>query len=205
MLITLIAMASMAFPPAEMVMSIAPMASMPARQTYNPDEIKVDVRKEIANRISEGFYVHQGAWTIADAVVRNAKRYGVPVDLILAVISNESAFRKGEMSPCGAKGLMQIMPETAEFIAKSIGVKSYDIWDIRTNIRFGTWYIKYLNQQFHNYSLVIKAYNCGAGTVNRIEFGKGGVYPRETRDYHTKVTETLVLIQASMPYLVAEL
>jgi soluble lytic murein transglycosylase-like protein len=206
MLITLIAMASMAFPPAEMVMSIAPMASMPARQTYSPDEIKVDVRKEITERISSGFYVpRQDSFVIADAIVRNAKRYGVPVEMVLAVASTESAFRQSEVSSAGAIGVMQVLPSTAEFIARNLGVKEFDIHNVRTNIRFGTWYLKYLLSRYHyDYPSAIKSYNCGPGWMDHVIAGKG-LLPRETRDYVVKVTETMTLVSNAMPYLVAEL
>ena len=205
MFLSLLLCAGMALP-MDTAMAMAPVMGIPAQSSYTPEQIKIDVRKEIMKQIASTFFINRAdAWTMADAAIRNSKRYGVPLELILSVAAIESAYNKNAVSSMGAIGVMQVMPDTAAFIARNIGVKTYDIHDIRTNIRFGTWYLKYLNQRYHDYSLAVRAYNCGPYCVDKVRAGIIRDYPRETRAYHIKVLETVTVIEAAMPYIVAEL
>lgn len=94
--------------------------------------------------------------------------YGVDPLLVVAVIRAESKFLPQSQSHKGAQGLMQLMPETAQWIADSIGDKNFSQADLKEpekNIQFGTWYLANLQKEFKNTMLVLAAYNGGRGHV----------------------------------------
>ena len=90
--------------------------------------------------------------------------------LIAALIRLESNFRPDVRSPKGATGLMQLMPETARWIAEQLQLdfKEADLLDPDTNIRLGTWYLTMLQKDFDDNLVVgLAAYNGGRGNVSR--------------------------------------
>jgi membrane-bound lytic murein transglycosylase B len=113
-----------------------------------------------------------------DGMVKElSKRHGVDARLVHAVITVESAYQTRARSPKGAKGLMQLMPDTA----KQYGVRN--AYNAAANIEAGIKHLKSLLNRFE-LSLALAAYNAGEGAVLRFK----GVPPyRETRDYVTKV------------------
>ena len=112
---------------------------------------------------------------IADA----AARHGVPERLIWAVIRVESGFDYRAVSPRGARGLMQLMPDTATLL----GVR--DAFDARENIDAGTRHLRALLTRFrHDVRLALAAYNAGEKAV--LEHGGIPPFP-ETRDYVVQV------------------
>lgn len=102
-------------------------------------------------------------------VVNAAQRYDVDPYLIFSIIRAESGFRTTARSPVGARGLMQIMPDTAEWIARQRGIKNFDAADLhdpQTNIEFGCWYLASLNKEFAGrLPMMVAAYNAGSGRV----------------------------------------
>jgi hypothetical protein len=108
-----------------------------------------------------------------------AERYGIPEELISAVIRVESGFNPRAVSRKGARGLMQLMPETASLL----GVR--DSFDPRENIDGGVRHLRGLLERFANdLTLALAAYNAGEQAV--LAFGGVPPYP-ETRDYVTRV------------------
>ena len=103
-------------------------------------------------------------------IEREAERRGVDEYLVAAIINNESKFRQGVSSHRGAKGLMQLMPETADWIAGRLEDKNYReerLSEPDLNIRYGTWYIAYLLELFEgNETLALAAYNAGSTVVH---------------------------------------
>lgn len=94
--------------------------------------------------------------------------FGVPEDIIYAVIKCESDFRPDAVSPVGACGLMQLMPVTYEWLLTYKMKEEYiaeNIFDPESNIRTGTCMLKYLYGIFSNWETVFAAYNAGQGTV----------------------------------------
>ncbi|MBD1844079.1 transglycosylase SLT domain-containing protein [Cyanobacteria bacterium FACHB-63] len=86
--------------------------------------------------------------------------------LVTALIRQESRFEPDIKSSVGAVGLMQVMPETGEYIANNIKVKQFKLADPETNIKFGTWYLDYTHLQYDNNSmLAVASYNAGPGAV----------------------------------------
>lgn len=98
------------------------------------------------------------------------------VKFVLAVAATESHFNSQAISPKGAYGLMQLMPDTAQ----RLGV---DFCDPEQNVRGGIKYLKQLRTQFSNPVYILAAYNAGPDAVNR----NGGVPPyAETVSYVAK-------------------
>lgn len=98
-----------------------------------------------------------------------AGEHSVDPYLVFAIIRAESKYQTGAESAAGAKGLMQIMPETAMWIADKKGVDGFkveDLHDPETNISFGCWYLNNLAHEFNgNVPLTIASYNAGRGKV----------------------------------------
>ncbi len=94
--------------------------------------------------------------------------FGVPEDIIYAVIKCESDFRPDVKSSVGACGLMQLMPATYEWLQTYKMKEECDaskIFDPESNIRTGACMLKYLYGIFENWETVFAAYNAGQGTV----------------------------------------
>lgn len=111
-----------------------------------------------------------------DDYIREASRlYRIPEALIRAVIKVESNFDPRSISPANARGLMQMIPATAERMMVN------DIFDPRQNILGGTRYLRILANTFNgNLQLTIAAYNAGERAVARY----GGIPPyEETQNY----------------------
>jgi hypothetical protein len=97
-----------------------------------------------------------------------AGRHGVPRELVLGVIQVESGFDPRSRSSVGASGLMQLMPRTAESLARRLGRERYDIDDPEFNIEAGTAYLAYLMRRFGDVQLALAAYNAGPARVGRV-------------------------------------
>jgi len=101
-------------------------------------------------------------------VERASQRHGVPADLVLGVIQVESSFNPRARSPVGAQGLMQLMPRTAESLARQLGREDYDLEDPEFNIEAGTFYLSYLLRLFEgDTEAALAAYNTGPYRVLR--------------------------------------
>lgn len=102
-------------------------------------------------------------------VEESASLYGLPTELIFAVILAESEFNPDAISPAGAIGLMQIIPPTGRELAKSFSIDfSPDLlFEPYINISMGTFYLKKLNQMFGNVILALSAYNGGPHNVRK--------------------------------------
>ncbi|PSB16983.1 tail length tape measure protein [Phormidesmis priestleyi ULC007] len=86
--------------------------------------------------------------------------------LVTALIRQESRFESKIKSSVGATGLMQVMPDTATFIASNIKLKQFKLDDPNDNIRLGTWYLDHTHLEYNNNSmLAVASYNAGPGAV----------------------------------------
>lgn len=94
--------------------------------------------------------------------------------LVLSLIKAESDFHEDATSNAGACGLMQLLPETAKFIATKNGIDKFDLYVAEDNIRLGCLYLKYLETRFVDLKTVLAAYNAGEGKVR--EWLKGNQY-----------------------------
>jgi soluble lytic murein transglycosylase len=140
---------------------------------------------------------------------------GLDIDWVYGLIRQESRFLMAARSSVGASGLMQLMPSTARYVAKRIGMDAYradGVTDIDTNLTLGTTYLRMVLDDLDNLPvLATAAYNAGPGrprawraTLTRpVEgaiFAETIPFP-ETRDYVKKVmsnaTYYAVLISGS--------
>ena len=105
-----------------------------------------------------------------DIIRQQARDKGLDPALIAGVIFTESRFRD-QTSHAGAKGLMQILPSTADDIARKSGgtaFKQGDLANPQVNISYGSFYLRYLLQRYGgNEVLAIAAYNAGEGRVDQ--------------------------------------
>jgi soluble lytic murein transglycosylase len=136
-----------------------------------------------------------------DVIRQQAAEKGLDPSLIAGVIYVESRFRD-QTSAAGAKGLMQITPATAQFIARRSGGSQFELKDLGTpqiNISYGSFYLRYLLSRYGgNETLALAAYNGGEGNVDRwiVEAGRRDRAFRvrdipfpETRAYVTSVEQ----------------
>ncbi|WP_353892671.1 lytic transglycosylase domain-containing protein [Proteinivorax hydrogeniformans] len=90
--------------------------------------------------------------------------------LVFSIIKVESKFQEDAVSRRGALGLMQLMPDTAKWIAeqKGVNLKSEDeILKPEVNIALGTWYLKHLIDNYDDKNVAIASYNAGRGNVKK--------------------------------------
>jgi soluble lytic murein transglycosylase len=135
-----------------------------------------------------------------DIIRQQAAAKGLDPSLIAGVIYVESRFRD-QTSRAGAKGLMQLLPSTADYIAAKSGGTAFVQGDLATpqvNIAYGSWYLRYLLRKYRGSEvLALAAYNAGEGKVDewyRAASDRGEDFDvathipfAETRDYVTRV------------------
>ena len=120
-----------------------------------------------------------GSPTAYDALIeRAARRHGLPPALVKAVVKAESNFQPTAVSEKGARGLMQLMPDTAD----DLGVQ--DAFAPEENVLGGARYLREMYDRFGDWQNALAAYNAGPGAVDRF----GGVPPyAETQEYVERV------------------
>ena len=102
-------------------------------------------------------------------IEESAAEFNLSPAFVAAVIRNESSFNPRAESGVGARGLMQLMPDTAEWIAGKLRVTGYAferMYDAASNIRFGCWYLNYLSGLYMGDPVAVTAaYHAGQGQV----------------------------------------
>ncbi len=129
-------------------------------------------------------------------IADSAARHRVNPYLVAAVINAESGWGSDQVSGAGAIGLMQVMPETAHDLAaaKRVDRKRFSpdkLQDPATNIEYGTAYIRYLVDRYHEIEMALAAYNAGLTRVDAWAKKGGNIraaieFP-ETKQYVLKV------------------
>lgn len=138
-----------------------------------------------------------------DIIEKYAAQQNIDPLLLAAIIKRESNFNPRARSEKGARGLMQIMPETGTWIAGQMEIESFhpdELYEVDTNIRFGAWYMAHLLKQFEGELLpALAAYNGGQGNVrkwlseknwNENQLTASDIPFPETRNYVTRVLRT---------------
>jgi len=105
----------------------------------------------------------------AETLVTESRRWDLDPELVAAVIHTESAYLNFAVSPVGALGLMQIMPETGAYLARESETEysAEQLLDPVTNIRLGTRYLAYLFHRFGSWERALAAYNWGPDRIDR--------------------------------------
>jgi len=149
------------------------------RQTF---VVRVDPRtgKLVRRELTPGTakYTKTPPAAITNLVDRSARVHGVDPLLVHSVIQVESNYDPNAVSPKGAEGLMQLMPQTS----RMLGVGN--TFDPGENIEAGVRYLKYLHDLYKDDRLALAAYNAGPGAVEK--FKAVPPYP-ETRKYVEEV------------------
>lgn len=126
---------------------------------------------------------------ISKSVIECSEENDVPVSLILSVITVESAFKIKAISKANARGLMQLLPDTASEISVEINKRNFNLFKIKDNVQLGSYYLWKMINLFGDSNLGISAYNCGPVCVERVKSGEYAGYPSETVNYLKKVNE----------------
>jgi soluble lytic murein transglycosylase len=123
-------------------------------------------------------------------ILHHSKLYGIDPSLVKAVVKAESNFNPNAISPKGAQGLMQLMPDTSKLM------KVNNPFDPDENIRGGTKYLKYLEETFKgDLELILAAYNAGP---SRVMEHKMNVPPiEETRTFIKRVKQFYNMLKQS--------
>lgn len=160
----------------------------------------------LKNKIQRIFYpkLHE------EFVSMYSDEYGVDENLVFAVIKAESNFQEDAVSHKDALGLMQIMKETAEDVARKYNIEidfnnsEREILNVQNNIKIGTKYLAVLLEKYKNIEVAVAAYNAGIGTVdNWIEkeiIKSGGsdienIPYKETNNYVRKILRNYKIYQ----------
>lgn len=123
-------------------------------------------------------------------VEKYSEIYGVNQEIIYATILCESGFDAGALSNKNAVGLMQITPETFEWLCTKTGEDSekMDISDPETNIKYGTFFLSMLYDEFGDAKIAHAAYNAGRGRIK--EWLKNSEYYKDGELYYIPFSET---------------
>ncbi|MCX8022982.1 MAG: lytic transglycosylase domain-containing protein [Syntrophorhabdaceae bacterium] len=108
---------------------------------------------------------------VAKTIYETSKAHNIDYRLVLAVIKVESNFKHTAVSSKGARGLLQIKPFHAKYIARSLGIewfgpKTLDVPE--TNLKIGIAFLSELFKEFENIDLVLSAYNIGSTRLKEI-------------------------------------
>lgn len=107
-----------------------------------------------------------------DWIEKYAAENGIHPAYVAAVILRESSYDPAAESSVGARGLMQVMEDTFNFVRRNLGEEDsaafYDMYDPETNIRYGCWYLGYLSRIFNGDPIEMAcAYHAGPNNVKR--------------------------------------
>lgn len=119
-------------------------------------------------RVDDAFLRKTHPQKYAESVEKYAAEYDVPESVVYAVIKTESGFTPDAVSLKGAIGLMQITPDTFDWLCSKTGGEENALllYEPDTNIRYGTYFLSLLHNEYKAWDTVYAAYNAGRGRVN---------------------------------------
>jgi soluble lytic murein transglycosylase len=144
----------------------------------------------VPETVKQAIYPLRYEETIREASEQN----GLEPAFVAGVVYTESRFRPDAESHREAYGLMQLLPQTAEFVGQKSGIRG-DYRDPEVNLRLGIWYLGYLEDRYRgDERLMLAAYNSGEGTVDAWLSQEGfdiaeDIPFAETREYVEDVLE----------------
>ncbi len=138
------------------------------------------------------------SYPYARHISRVSKRYGIPAELLAAVVHVESRFNPRSVSPKGAVGLMQLLPTTARPLARKLGFRQYDLMDPATNLELGAYFLR---DRIRHYGGDVHAalsyYNGGRwGVVSRGRYRNRGYIRSVLKEYRRFDLETVAIVAA---------
>jgi soluble lytic murein transglycosylase len=132
----------------------------------------------------------------------HARNHDLDPALLAAVVYVESRFDPNARSEAGAVGLMQLLPATARGIALRTGGTRFVVADLRDpeiNVRYGSWYLDHLRDQYGDTNLALAAYHAGQGNVERWQREGLGIVFAETRAYLKEVARARRVYERAYP------
>ena len=154
----------------------------------------------VAQAVARSHLPERSQRRISAAIVREARKNNVDPLLVVAVIRTESAFNTWAVSPVGAMGLMQVMPNTGKWLAERRGEKmrrTENLFDSEYNIELGTMYLAELIEEFGTIEKALVAYNAGPGNAKKILNGRPEFRKRFLAGYPAKVVGDFKKLRAS--------
>jgi soluble lytic murein transglycosylase len=142
-------------------------------------------------------------------VIRAYRDYGLPPQLTLSVIRTESAFQKDAISVSNARGLMRLLPSTAEKLAALLeepAPRDEDLFGVTLNIRYGAYYLSLLTESFGSVPMALAAYNGGPFNMESLIASRGPMpldlfvetLPfSETSNYVRRVLENVFIYESA--------
>jgi len=161
----------------------------------NTDIFHINKGAEIVQQINRAID-DETALQISSIVWQETDKQNIDFHFVMGIIGTESRFNQKAKSYCGAIGLMQLMPKTAEYIAKKYKIEFTDLWDMETNIRIGVAYLCHLKKKFNSYELAAAGYNGGNVGARKYKEWMIG-----TRDKTTVPNETFKYVPKVMNYM----
>jgi soluble lytic murein transglycosylase len=137
--------------------------------------------------------------TIANSVYEESQKYAIDYRLILAVMKVESNFKNEAISTKGARGLLQVKPSLAKYIAKDTGIQVEEVTSLHEpekNIKIGVNYLSKLLDMFENLTSALHAYNAGPSQVKKI----GALNTAPSTRFTKKVMSEYQQIIEVLPY-----
>ena len=116
---------------------------------------------------AQSYYNYVYPLKYKEDIIREAQEYNLNPALVASIINTESHFEATAISSKGVMGLMQIMPQTAKFVAEKLKIEFNDdmLLEPAYNIKIGCYYLNYLSEKFENKQTLLCAYNAGEGVV----------------------------------------
>ena len=131
--------------------------------------VAISIYNHIYNRIENELYPLPEEYL--PVIKRCSEQYGIPLELLCAVINTESSFDPSAQSSADARGMMQITEETFNWLQYRMGIEgtySFDVlFDYEKNITFGSYFLSLLYEEFNDWDIALAAYNAGRGSVNK--------------------------------------
>ena len=141
-----------------------------------------------------------------EQIVREAQQYGLRPAFVAAIILNESSYDPSAVSSVGARGLMQLLPDTGRWVAGKLGIRDYTddlLFDVETNLRLGVWYLDFLSDRYGGDPVLVAcAYHAGHGNVDTwlTRYSRDGrtlsldeIPMENTRSYARKVVDSYAI------------
>jgi soluble lytic murein transglycosylase len=175
-------------------LAVALVLTMSAGIKENATEISYDCERSDPARIVQMIERHfqdgrtdlssEQIPSVAKLLYEEANVHGIDYRLVLAIMAVESNYRTDAVSQAGARGIMQIQPILASFIARIAGIPyggESDLFEPANNVRFGLYYLSWLGSIFKNTNEVLLAYNEGHNRAKRVLSRAGDADSRYTR------------------------
>ena len=141
-----------------------------------------------------------------EQIVREAQQYGLRPAFVAAIILNESSYDPSAVSSVGARGLMQLLPDTGRWVAGKLGIRDYTddlLFDAETNLRLGVWYLDFLSDRYGGDPVLVAcASHAGHGNVDTwlTRYSRDGrtlsldeIPMENTRSYARKVVDSYAI------------